>query len=79
MLDRDEMDYTDQGGAAEDMGEEREARAASGDARPAGRLPYEKPAVTWDQPLETQPGLMSGCQKLPGGDPSCTAVGPLYS
>ena len=50
---------------------------------PAGgkdaRLPYEKPAVTWEQPLEAQPSLMSGCQKQPGGGPDCTAVGPVSS
>ena len=46
---------------------------------PVGRLPYEKPSVTWEQPLETQPSLMSGCQKTPGGGPSCTAVGPISS
>ncbi len=42
--------------------------------RPEGRLPYEKPAVTWEQPLEVQPSLMGGCQKLPAGGPSCTAA-----
>jgi hypothetical protein len=40
------------------------------------RLPYAKPSVTWEQPLETQPSLMSGCQKTPGGSDDCTAVGP---
>ena len=47
--------------------------------RPTGRQPYEKPAVTWEQPLESQPSLMSGCQKTPGGGPDCTAVGPTSS
>ena len=47
--------------------------------RPDGRLPYEKPSVVWEQPLEAQPSLMSGCQKIPGGDISCTAVGPVSS
>ena len=61
------------------MGDERDDAATGRDRHPAGRLPYERPAVTWDQPLETQPSLMSGCQKLPGGDPSCTAVGPVSS
>lgn len=61
------------------MGEERDAAATGREGKPGGRLPYERPAVTWDQPLETQPGLMSGCQKLPGGDPSCTSVGPVSS
>lgn len=48
-------------------------------APPGGRLPYEKPAVAWEQPLEAQPSLMSGCQKQPGGGPDCTAVGPVSS
>jgi len=46
---------------------------------PDGRLPYEKPAVVWEQPLEAQPSLMSGCQKTPGGGPDCIAVGPVSS
>jgi hypothetical protein len=48
-------------------------------SRPDGRLPYEKPAVVWEQPLEAQPSLMSGCQKAPGGAPDCIAVGPVSS
>ena len=47
--------------------------------RPDGRLPYEKPSVAWEQPLEAQPSLMSGCQKTPGGGIDCTAVGPVSS
>ena len=47
--------------------------------RPEGRLPYEKPAVTWEQPLEAQPSLMAGCQKLPGQMGPCIAVGPASS
>jgi hypothetical protein len=47
--------------------------------RPDGRQPYEKPSVTWEQPLETQPSLMAGCQKIPGGGGDCTAVGPVSS
>ena len=57
---------------------ERAGAAGDGQGRP-GRLPYEKPSVTWEQPMETQPSLMSGCQKPPGGGPSCTAVGPVSS
>lgn len=45
----------------------------------AGRLPYEKPVVSWEQPLEAQPSLMAGCQKQPAGGPDCTAVGPVSS
>ena len=46
---------------------------------PHGRLPYEKPSIAWEQPLEAQPSLMSGCQKTPGGGVDCTAVGPVSS
>ena len=46
---------------------------------PDSRLPYQKPAVTWEQPLEAQPSLMSGCQKAPGGSVDCGAVGPVSS
>ena len=42
-------------------------------------ISYEKPAVVWEQPLEAQPSLMSGCQKTPGGGPDCIAVGPVSS
>jgi hypothetical protein len=58
-------------------GEDRAAEEAA--TRPMGRLPYEKPAVSWEQPLEAQPSLMSGCQKQPGGASDCTAVGPVRS
>jgi len=58
-------------------GEERAAGPAS--LRPDGRLPYEKPSVAWEQPLEAQPSLMAGCQKTPGGGVDCTAVGPVSS
>ena len=55
-------------------------RAAGPAATPSdSRLPYEKPSVTWEQPLEAQPSLMSGCQKTPGGGVDCTAVGPVSS
>ena len=42
------------------------------------RLPYEKPAVTWEQPLEVQPSLMSGCEKQGGAMPVCS-TGPASS
>ena len=42
--------------------------------RPERRVPYEKPAVTWEQPLEAQPSLMAGCAKLPGQSDPCTAA-----
>ncbi len=58
-------------------GEDRAADAAV--ARPDGRLPYEKPSVTWEQPLELQPSLMSGCTKQPGASGDCGAVFPQSS
>lgn len=52
-----------------------EHEGASGlGSRPSRRLPYEKPAVSWEQPLEAQPSLMSGCQKLPGQGLDCDTV-----
>ena len=61
------------------MSEGRDRAAESAAARPDGRLPYEKPAVAWEQRLEAQPSLMSGCQKLPSGSPDCSATGPVSS
>jgi hypothetical protein len=58
---------------------ENESAGSVSHPRPGSRLPYEKPAVTWEQPLEAQPSLMSGCQKTPGGGPDCTSVGPASS
>ena len=53
------------------MSEGRDRTAESAAARPDGRLPYEKPAVAWEQPLEVQPSLMSGCEKQGGGSGQC--------
>ena len=61
------------------MGDVSEGDPRSATPAPAPRLPYEKPAVVWEQPLEAQPSLMSGCQKTPAGGPDCTAVGPVSS
>jgi hypothetical protein len=61
------------------MKEDRVRATESGETGSDARLPYEKPAVAWEQPLEAQPSLMSGCQKQPGGGPDCTAVGPVSS
>lgn len=39
------------------------------------RLPYEKPAVSWEERMDVRPGLMAACQKVGGsGDPSCESV-----
>jgi hypothetical protein len=50
-------------------GRDRSAEPAPGGTD--GRLPYEKPAVAWEQPLEVQPSLMSGCEKQGGGSGQC--------
>jgi hypothetical protein len=53
---------------------ERGAPAPDAGSRPEARLPYEKPAVAWEQPLETQPSLMTGCAKVMGESDPCTAA-----
>ena len=58
---------------------DRGASAPEAGRRPEDRLPYEKPAVSWEQPLEAQPSLMSGCQKLPATSDDCIAVSPGFS
>jgi hypothetical protein len=57
-------------------GDRPSAPAAPG---PDGRLPYQKPRVAWEQPLEAQPSLMSGCQKTPAQEIDCGGVGPWGS
>jgi len=56
-----------------------EKPAPEAETRPGGRLPYEKPAVAWEQPLESQPSLMSGCSKVTAAEIDCNAVGPFSS
>lgn len=58
-------------GAVGKMRDEKDANASVLGSLPSRRLPYEKPAVSWEQPLEAQPSLMSGCQKLPGQSLDC--------
>jgi hypothetical protein len=44
-------------------------------AGPAGpREPYEKPSVTWEDVLETRPGLTAGCGKVTDADAGCASV-----
>ncbi len=40
-----------------------------GQSAPAGREPYQKPAVAWEERLEVRPNLMAQCGKaaLEGG------------
>lgn len=61
------------------MSRERDDARPEAARRPDRRLPYEKPAVMWKQPLEAQPSLMAGCQKLPGQSGDCTTIGPPAS
>jgi hypothetical protein len=35
------------------------------------RKPYEKPAVAWEERLDTRPGLIAGCTKQAAGQPGC--------
>ena len=35
------------------------------------RLPYQKPAVTWQDDLGTRPGLIAACNKAVPLDGSC--------
>jgi hypothetical protein len=39
--------------------------------RPDGKRPYEKPAISWEQPLEIRPALVVACGKVAGGDFEC--------
>jgi hypothetical protein len=39
------------------------------------RKPYEKPAVAWEEILETRPGLIAGCGKQPGAGGPCDFEG----
>ena len=41
---------------------------------PDGRLPYEKPAIAWQEALEVRPGLLAVCQKLAAAGPDCDAA-----
>jgi hypothetical protein len=41
---------------------------------PDGRLPYEKPAVAWQEKLEVRPGLLAICQKVAAAGPDCDAA-----
>ncbi len=61
------------------MKDERESTAPKAGSPSRERLPYEKPSVIWEQPLEAQPSLMGGCAKLPGQAGPCTQTGPFAS
>lgn len=40
------------------------------------RLPYEKPAIAWEEGLDTRPTLIAGCGKVEMSEASCLATGP---
>jgi hypothetical protein len=61
------------------MDEGRDPTAPKAASRPDSRLPYEKPAVAWEQPLEVQPSLMSGCGKQSAAQETCNATFPFGS
>ena len=44
-----------------------------------GKLPYEKPTLTWEEPLATLPSLMAGCQKQAGNPPDCSTSSNIAS
>ncbi len=52
-----------------DHGCDQEDPARTGEQR--SRLPYQKPTITWEQPLELRPELMAGCSKSSTSDPQC--------
>ncbi len=52
----------------------KESAKTDGAPAPAVRERYEKPAVAWQDVLETRPGLMAGCQKVAGQSPECDSA-----
>jgi hypothetical protein len=40
------------------------------------RLPYEKPAIAWEEGLDVRPTLMAACGKVEMSEASCLATGP---
>lgn len=48
-----------------------EAGGGKAPARPVVRLPYEKPAVSWEERLEVRPGLLAACSKIPNSGEPC--------
>jgi hypothetical protein len=52
----------------------KELEKTDGAQAPPARERYEKPAVAWQDVLETRPGLMAGCTKQSTADPSCDSA-----
>lgn len=38
------------------------------------RQPYEKPAISWEEPLEVRANLMSACAKIAGQSSACDSA-----
>jgi hypothetical protein len=52
-----------------DSGADPKGDGATG--HPAAKKPYEKPAISWEEQLETRPGLTAGCSKIAGQSFEC--------
>lgn len=39
----------------------------------APKQPYEKPRISWEEPLAERPNLMAACAQRPAEDPPCIA------
>jgi hypothetical protein len=39
------------------------------------RLPYEAPAIAWEESIESKERLMSACQKVEGAGEPCDSAG----
>ncbi len=51
--------------------------AEKAERQPAGtRLPYEKPAIAWEEGLDARPTLIAGCGKVQMSELDCQATGP---
>jgi len=57
-----------------DVVDPKESAESDGTPAPTVRERYEKPAVAWQDVLETRPGLMAGCTKQSAADPSCDSA-----
>ncbi len=51
-----------------------EDRGAGSEPAAARKRPYEKPAVAWDESIETEARLMSACSKQEGAGEPCDSV-----
>lgn len=54
------------------MADEGGAKGA-GEAAAAGREPYIKPTIAWEEPLEDRPNLIAACAQHPGEGDDCNS------